>query len=337
MTTDMSEVQLNAMALAEGPAEPTPCVFVIGAGLVGTTLAAKLTRAGVPVAGIHGRQSELSVQASGLAGVLASSGDYPDILSSSEVIILSVRDTRVAEVAKRLVDEKRLRPNQILLHTSGSRPAQELLAPARGQVAGIGTLHPLIAVTDAPGTLDNLRGAAFGIEGDDAAVRAAKALVRMMGGRPLTLRAEAMPLYHAGAVMASNYVVALVDLARSLLVSAGIPEQDAMPALLPLVGSAVRNLVEVGLPSAMTGPAVRGDAAAIERHLAALRDRAPELVNLYQGLGQETLRIARKRAPDLDDQAVEKIAALLGGAAGPKNGTSTAPVVAKDAAGRPRI
>ncbi len=312
MSSDMSEIEVNARAASEGPAEPTPVVFIIGAGVMGTTLAAKLSRAGVPVAGVHGRQTDLSETASALSGVLGSSGELPQIVSDSEVVILAVRDSRIPDVAKRLLLEKKLRPEQILLHTSGNRPAAEMLRDAKGHVRALGTLHPLIAVTDAPGTLENLRGAAFGIEGDEAAQAAATKLVRMMGGRPLYLKSENMALYHAGAVVASNYVVALADQARSLLVMAGVPEDEALPALLPLLHSAVRNLVEVGLPAAMTGPASRGDVISLERHIAALEQADPAFLDVYRRLGQDVLRIARKKMPDLDDAAVERMASLLG-------------------------
>jgi predicted short-subunit dehydrogenase-like oxidoreductase (DUF2520 family) len=320
MSADPSQTAADPLTVADddGPAEPTPVVFIIGAGVVGTTLAAKLLRAGVPVSGLHGRKTELSELASALAGVLGSSGDLPDSVSSADVLIISVRDARVPEIARRLVDEKRLRPNQVLLHTSGNRPAAEMLGAARSQVRGLGTLHPLIAVTDAPGTLENLRGAAFGLEGDESATRIAHRLVRLMGGLPLAVAAESMALYHAAAVMASNYVVALADIARSLLVSAGVPESEALPALAPLLSSAVRNVAEVGLPSAMTGPVVRGDVGSVERHIAALTAKSPENLDLYRRLGREVLRIARKRVPDLDDRAVEQMAALFDGDAAKK-------------------
>src|SRR4051812_18355968 len=157
-------------------AEPTPVVFIIGAGVVGTTLAAKLLRAGVPVSGLHGRQADLSEHASALAGVLGSTGDLPAIVSEADVVVVSVRDARIPEIARRLVDEERLRAEQVVLHTSGNRPAAEMLATAKPHVRGVGTLHPLIAVTDAPGTLENLRGASFGIEGDEPATRLAHRL-----------------------------------------------------------------------------------------------------------------------------------------------------------------
>ena len=319
MSTDTASSTYAARSYGTA-STPTPCVFIIGAGLVGTTLAARLTRAGVPVAGIHGRRTELSNVASGMSGVLASSGDLPEILATADVVIISVRDARVPEIAGMLVDEKRLRPGQIVLQTAGSRPAAEMLPGLSASGASIGTMHPLIAVTDAPGTIDSLAGAYFGIEGDVDARRAAATLVTMMGGRVLELDPKAMALYHAGAVLASNYVVVLADLARSVLVAAGVPEADALPALLPLMSSAVRNLVEVGIPSAMTGPVVRGDVASVERHLAAIKDKAPALADVYLRLGQETLRIARDRVPDLDVAAVEKMAAIFGGGGGTKNG-----------------
>jgi predicted short-subunit dehydrogenase-like oxidoreductase (DUF2520 family) len=312
MTQDTHSPVTTARSTLEAFSEPTPTVFVVGAGVVGTTLARRLTRVGVPVVGLHGRRTELSTAASAASGVLSSTGDYPATLSTSDVLIIAVRDTRIEEIARRLVEEKRLRKDQVLLHASGSRPAAEVLAPARGHVAGVGTMHPLIAVTDAPGAVENLEGASFGVEGDPAAVRRAAQLVRFMGGRPLHLTPEAMPLYHAAAVMASNYVVALADLARSLLVAAGIPEDDALAALWPLMSSAVRNLKEVGLPGALTGPVARGDVISVERHLESLAARSPAHLEVYQRLGREVLELARKRAPDLDEKAANRLATLFG-------------------------
>src|SRR5687768_5504386 len=130
MTSPMSEIEVNARAASEGPAEPTPVVFIMGAGVVGTALAARLVRAGVPVAGLHGRQVDLSDAASAVSGVLASTSEIPAILSELEVVIISVRDERIHEVAERLVREKRLRKDQVVLHTSGANPSGQNLSVA---------------------------------------------------------------------------------------------------------------------------------------------------------------------------------------------------------------
>lgn len=294
-----------------GASEPTPVVFIVGAGVVGTALAARFVRAGVPVAGLHGRQAELSDAASAISGVLASTGDIPDILSEVEVVIISVRDERIREVVDRLLRENRLRRSQVLLHTSGANAAGDILSAARPHVRALGTLHPLVSFADPRLAVEGLRTVAFGIEGDGAARHVAGILVALLGARSVVVDAKDLPLYHAGAVLVSNYVVALADLARGLLVDAGVPRDQALPALIPLMTSVVQNLSQVGLPQALTGPVERGDVSSVERHLEVLRQRAPKVVDLYRLLGQEVLRIALTKSP-IDADAVSRFEAMFG-------------------------
>jgi predicted short-subunit dehydrogenase-like oxidoreductase (DUF2520 family) len=313
MTSYMSEAEVNARALSEGPAEPTPCVFIMGAGVVGTALAARLVRAGVPVIGLHGRQAELSDAARAISGVVASTGEIPQIVSESDVVIISVRDERVPEVAERLVKENRLRPDQVLLHTSGANAAACILAPARSHVRAVGTLHPLVSFADPRVAVEGMQQVAFGIEGDEPARQVAKLIVRALGARAVFLDADNLALYHAGAVMASNYVVALADMAQSLLVKAGVPQEQALPALIPLLASVVQNLAQLGLPGALTGPVERGDVSSVERHLRILETRAPELLELYRLVGLDVLRLAREKSR-LDPATVARLEALFAGA-----------------------
>jgi predicted short-subunit dehydrogenase-like oxidoreductase (DUF2520 family) len=318
MTSEMSEIEVNARAISEGPAEPTPVVFIMGAGVVGTALAARLVRAGVPVAGLHGRQVDLSDAASAVSGVLASTGEIPEIFSESEVIIISVRDERIPEVAERLVREKRLRRDQVVLHTSGANAAASVLAIARPHVRAVGTLHPLVSFADPRVAVEHMREVAFGIEGDEPAKAFAKRLVRAMGARAVFLEAENLPLYHAGAVLASNYVVALADMAQRLLVTAGVPQDQALPMLIPLLSSVVQNLAQVGLPAALTGPVERGDVSSVEQHLRVLEARAPDLLELYRLVGRDVLRLAREKS-HLEPEVVKRLEALFGAGRGPRN------------------
>ena len=313
MTSYMSEAEVNARALSEGPAEPTPAVFIMGAGVVGTALAARLVRAGIPVTGLHGRQIELSDAARAISGVVASTGDIPPIMSESDVVIISVRDERVPEVAERLVREKLLRREQVLLHTSGANAAKNVLKTARPHVRAVGTLHPLVSFADPRVAVEGLHDVAFGIEGDEPARQAAKRIVRALGARAVFLEADNLPLYHAGAVLASNYVVALADMAQTLLVRAGVPQEQALPALIPLLSSVVANLAQLGLPGALTGPVERGDVSSVEQHLRILESRAPELLELYRLVGLDVLRLAQEKS-QLDPAVVGKLEALFTGA-----------------------
>jgi predicted short-subunit dehydrogenase-like oxidoreductase (DUF2520 family) len=314
MTSYMSEIEVNARATSQGPAEPTPVVFIVGAGVVGTALAARLVRAGVPVAGLHGRQADLSDAAGALSGVLASTGEIPPILSESDVVIISVRDQRIPEVAERLVRERRLRPSQVLLHTSGANASGQVLALARPHVRAVGTLHPLVSFADARAAIEQLKSVAFGIEGDEPAQAMAKRLVRALGASAVVLTAENMSLYHVGAVIAANYLVALADLAQGLLVKAGVPKDQALPALMPLLTSVVDNLGRLGLPGALTGPVERGDVSSVELHLRILEERAPEMLDLYRLVGRDVLRLAIEKAadkPTLDPTTVARLEALF--------------------------
>ncbi|HET6147358.1 MAG TPA: DUF2520 domain-containing protein [Polyangia bacterium] len=320
ITNEMSEIEVNARASAEGPAEPTPVVFIVGAGVVGTALAARLVRAGVPVAGLHGRKHDLSDAAGAVSGVLASTGEIPPILSESDVVIISVRDERIPEVAARLVREKRLRKEQVVLHTSGAIAAAQALAVARPHVRAVGTLHPLVSFADARVAVEELKSVAFGIEGDEPARAVATRLVRSLGARAVFLDAENLPLYHVGAVIAANYVVALADMARRLLVKAGVPEDQALPALIPLLSSVVQNLSQVGLPGALTGPVERGDVSSVEQHLRILEARAPEMLDLYRLIGRDVLRLAQEKSA-LEPATVGRLESLFR-ARGATGGTS---------------
>jgi len=284
---------MSAGAPCDAQAEPGPVVFILGAGVVGTALAERLARAGVRVAGVSAR-----------------SGELPAALSAADAVIIAVRDDRIAEVAQRLAREQRLRREQVLLHTSGAHASGEVLAAARPHVRGIGTWHPLVSLADPRAAAEALDGVAFGIEGDEPARAMASGLAHALGARPIFVDGDSMPLYHAGAVIAANYMVALAGAARALLVAAGVSPDQALPALIPLMSSVVHNLSQLGLPGALTGPVARGDVSSVEQHLRMLAQRAPETLDLYRRLGRDVLRLAQQKSA-LEPAAVARLEALL--------------------------
>jgi predicted short-subunit dehydrogenase-like oxidoreductase (DUF2520 family) len=149
-------------------------------------------------------------------------------------------------------------------------------------------------------------GAAFALAGDPAAVNTARRLVYEMGGSPFVVAPTLRPIYHAAAVMASNYLVALTAASIRMLGEAGVDEDQALRALVPLLRGTLANMEELGLPAALTGPIPRGDADTVRLHLARL---SPEDRLLYSGLGLELLRLAR--AAGLDPARADEIESLL--------------------------
>jgi predicted short-subunit dehydrogenase-like oxidoreductase (DUF2520 family) len=152
-------------------------------------------------------------------------------------------------------------------------------------------------------------GIFFAISGDPVGTRAALRLVNLLDGKAMVIAPNMRPVYHAAAVMASNNVVAVVAAATRWLQQAGVPPDDTLPALLPLVEGTIDNLKHLGIPAALTGPVARGDTDTIRLHLARLSgpDRA-----LYSALGLEVLRLARTAG--LDARKADEIEGLLGSA-----------------------
>lgn len=280
---------------------PVPAVGIVGPGRAGLGLALALRRARVKVAGVHGRRDRPMPR--GLALTL---GPVPPWLATAGVVVLAVRDDALEPLVKDLARSGAVGRGHVVLHLSGAL-THEVLRPLQALGAATGSMHPLMTVGADPAQASrHFRGATFVLEGDLAAVAVADALVRRLGGVPVTLAPELKPVYHAGAVFASNYMVTMLAVAARLLGDAGIGREAAVAALLPLARATLDNVAAAGPAGALTGPVSRGDVATLRRHLAALRHQDAEL---YRAVGRETLRLAKEAG--LDEEKAGRIAELF--------------------------
>jgi predicted short-subunit dehydrogenase-like oxidoreductase (DUF2520 family) len=222
-------------------------------------------------------------------------------------IVIAVPDGAIGEVADRLAS---LHPSPELpvLHTSGSR-SMDVLAPLSARGHAVGSAHPLAAISDPVDGADRLSGVSWGVEGDGAALDLAERIVAACGGRVLRIAPGGKPAYHAAAVFASNYAVALLSVAEGLMEQAGVHARDARPALTALAAGAVENVAARGPVAALTGPILRGDVETVALHLERLSAAERPL---YCLLGREALRLARLAG--IDPAAAARLADLLGGA-----------------------
>lgn len=188
-----------------------------------------------------------------------------------ELVLLCVPDRAISEVAPTIP----LGP--WIAHTSGATP----LAALDPHERRFG-LHPLQSFTHARGP-EQLDGAyaAVTAEGDEAR-EVGFWFARELGLEPFALDDSERALYHAGAVVAASYLVTLHKAAADLVEAAGAPPE----ALVPLMRRVLENDFE------LTGPAVRGDWEVVEAHLAAIRERLPELEPLYRALADATAELA---------------------------------------------
>jgi predicted short-subunit dehydrogenase-like oxidoreductase (DUF2520 family) len=204
--------------------------IVIGAGRVGTVVAARLGARLVP------------------------RGEDPD-LGGCRLLLIATPDAAIAEVCNALAP--RLEPGAGVVHFSGGTSVAAL-ASAPGPRASV---HPLQTIWPDRGP-DQLEGAHAAVTGD---WELGAGLARALGMTPFPLADEAKPAYHAASVFASNYVVTLTHAAVSLLERTGLERETALAALRPLQH---RTIDVAGSPP--TGPIARGDAATVAAHLRAV-------------------------------------------------------------------
>jgi predicted short-subunit dehydrogenase-like oxidoreductase (DUF2520 family) len=215
-------------------------VNVIGRGRAGSALAARLEERGVEL-----RED------------------------GAELALLCVPDAAIPDVARGLTPGH----GSWVAHVSGATPLSALDPHVRRF-----SLHPLQTFTRARGP-EQLDGAWAAVTAEtDEALELGLELARVLGLEPFELADADRPLYHAGAAVASSYLVTLHDIAASLVAAAGAPPE----ALEPLMRRTIENGFEP------TGPLVRGDLATIEAHREAVRRVRPELETLYDLLAEAT-------------------------------------------------
>jgi predicted short-subunit dehydrogenase-like oxidoreductase (DUF2520 family) len=235
-------------------------IAIVGAGRLGTALAAALSAAGHSVRGPLGRDADPA---------------------DATVVLLCVPDGEIAAAARAI-------PTGPLVGHGSGASGLDVLAPHEGF-----SLHPLMTVpAGAPPTI--FAGAGCAVDGaTPRALAAAEGLAAALGMRATHVAEEDRAAYHAAASIASNFLVTLEGAAERLAASAGVDRA----LLVPLVRAAVENWAAAGAEKALTGPIARGDEQTVARQRAAVEERTPDLVPLFDALVEATAALAAGRAP----------------------------------------
>ncbi len=234
---------------------------IVGLGRMGSALTAALADGPSTVDGPFGR---------GFDGTDASGGRY-------DVVLLAVPDTQIATAAAMIV------AGPVVGHCAGSMGLDVL-----GDRESF-SVHPLMTVT-AEGAV--FTGAGAAVAGSTArALIVARDIAVSLGMSPVEIGDSDRAAYHAAASIASNFLVTLEDAAERLLATTGADRA----LLVPLVRAAVENWAAVGGPAALTGPIARGDDVTVARQRAAVAERLPDLLDLFDTLAAHTAVLARRR------------------------------------------
>jgi predicted short-subunit dehydrogenase-like oxidoreductase (DUF2520 family) len=269
---------------------PSP-IAIVGAGRVGSSFAIALSEHGAPLVALAVRDPARAEGAAKLAGGVnvVSLEDLPLLASR---VLIAVSDTAIPEVAGRLSAAGFT--SGAVLHTSGCRGPEALAALAASGVS-TGALHPLQTFPTPAIGAAQLPGSTFAIGGDGEALEWAREIVGLLNGKALPVRAEHWALYHAAAVIASNYHATILDAALECLEVAGIPGNEGLQALRPLLEGTLSAILRLGPQQALTGPISRGDFESVRRNREGLHSVSGATRELYDVLGIRTVEIMKRR------------------------------------------
>ena len=278
-------------------AQPLPTLNLIGAGRVGQTLAHLWMRHGlvqvqdVLTRSMQTAQTALAFIAPGVD--TAHAAQHIAGMRQADLWLLAVPDAQIGACAQDLAALARQRGDApaLALHCSGARGAD--LLQALGDVGwSVASAHPVLSFASAQTAVAQFAGTPCALEGDVTACDALRPLFTAIGGACFDVRSQDKVLYHAAAVLATNFAPVLQALAEDAWRATGMPDALVLRLRERLLRHAVDNILAMGPRQALTGPAARGDHAAIARQADVVAEWDPQAAAAYRALSALALRLA---------------------------------------------
>ncbi len=268
---------------------------IIGAGRVGQTLARLWQQHGVLAPQHVLTRSAASAQA---ACAFMGAGTPVTQLAqmrSADVWMLAVPDAQIAAVAGALADHASATHGYrqpIVFHCSGAQSAARL-APLAALGWHTASAHCILSFASAAAAVQQFPGTACALEGEAAARAVLQTAFTAIGARCFEVQGQNKLLYHAAAVFATNFLPVIQRVAEDAWRASGVPAELLPQLRAALLHNAVDNIIRMGPAGALTGPAARGDVAAIAIQAAAVTQWDAEAGAAYEALSALALRMAK--------------------------------------------
>lgn len=279
-------------------------ISIIGAGRLGASLGYSLSQKGYTIRAVSTRTEHSAEESIQLIGQGSALTNNVQAAQMSDIIIISVSDDDIPGIVKELANRELDWEGKLVFHCSGLHPSG-LLQDLESKGALTASVHPNQSFPRKLKDAYAFQGVYFALEGSEQARAKAENIVRDLGGHPFVIRAEDKPVYHAACSIASNFFVALLDVAVALLQQCGLKPNTGRDILLPLVERTLQNVKKLNTSGALSGPVVRGDHMSVKDHLDALK-KFPPYHQMYITLASHALEIAKRR----EETSPERIRAL---------------------------
>jgi predicted short-subunit dehydrogenase-like oxidoreductase (DUF2520 family) len=271
-----------------------PSVSIIGCGKLGRSLGHLWAQRGIAqIVNVLNRSPASSAEAVAFIGAGRAATSFTT-LQRSGIYLIGTPDDDIAASCTKLADNGLINETTIVFHCSGALNSGYLQA-ARECGAAVASIHPVKSFARPEVVVQQFSGTFCGVEGDARALDVLLPLFDAIGAVVVPIDGGRKVLYHSAAVMASNYLVTLLDTARTLYAEAGVDPDTALAMLAPLTRGTLENVLQTGPEAALTGPIARGDMETVARQQAALDALRPEIGELYRRFAQLTSELAGRR------------------------------------------
>jgi len=279
---------------------------LIGAGRVGQTLARLWQQCGAFVIQDVLTNSAASAEAACTFIGAGSPVVAMAMMRPADVWMLAVPDAAIGATAEALAQAIPRRPcaegsrpkaehHSLVFHCSGAQSSDSLavLSDLGWQTA---SAHCILSFATAQAAVQQFKGTACALEGDAPAIATLRAAYTAIEGQCFEVASQNKVLYHAAAVFATNFMPVLQQLAEDTWRATGVP-QALMPHLrASLLQNAVNNITRLGPAGALTGPAARGDMAAIQKQAQVVAQWDAQAAKAYVALSDLALRMAKTKS-----------------------------------------
>lgn len=280
-----------------------PTLNIVGAGRVGQTLASlwhaqkTLAVQDVLTTSLHSAQAACDVVGAGQAVA------QMQPMRDADVWMLAVPDAQMAPCAQALAAAREVQKAEpgvaaprtpVVFHCSGAQGAA-VLEPLAALGWKIASAHCILSFASVATAVQQFPGTPCALEGDASACEVLRPAFNAIGARCFDVASADKLLYHAAAVFATNFLPVLQATAEDLWQSTGMPAELIPTLRASLLRNAVANITSLGPQAALTGPAARGDTAAIARQGAAVAQWDVATGDAYGALSTLALRLAQRK------------------------------------------
>ena len=253
-------------------------IVIIGSGNVATAMGIKMQQAGHTIRQVYSRREDHAAR-------LASELDcrytdrWGDIDPGGELYVISLSDKALETIGKDLS-----LPDKLVVHTAGAVPTEVLLSVSRH----CGVLYPLQSLRRESRPFPEIPLLVDAVLPEDRDLLLSFA--RSISPRVEEAGNEERLKMHVAAVLVNNFPNYLYVLAEDFCRQEGLD----FSFLLPIIQETAHRLAHVLPPDAQTGPAVRGDASTVKRHLKIL-DKYQDISELYSLFSIQIEAFGRKQ------------------------------------------